>query len=165
MQIRQLDISESYGLIIFCDFKGRVCVFRLNEFSQIMSDSNWDQSLTKTKLDCKEHKLDFISSCHTYAISKQPISNKNNNNNTLKILAACGKKLILFHLRNQQCSAAKMCSACSAFVGNNSTKSASNSNSKSNLNKSSSAQNLAYTDFFNDVSSLFQIKKVALKIK
>jgi hypothetical protein len=164
VQLRQLDVSEQYGIMMFTDFKGRMCVFRLGEFAQIMSDSNWDQSLTKTKNDFKEHRLDFISSCHTYAINKQLVSNANEAS-SLRVVAACGKKLILFQLRNQQCTNQKMCSACAnlASTGNSNSSSSNNSSSGNGIlmNKSSSAHNLSTLEpaAAGDVSSLFQIFK------
>ena len=138
-----------------------MCVFRLCEFNQIMSDSNWDQSLTKNKIDCKEHKLDFINSCHVYAINKQLVSKKD----TFKVVAACGKKLILFQLKTQQCTSQKMCPACSNAsmmmdgnqINNNAT--GGSSSNGTSIKSSFSAQNLENLECSNDMSGLFQIKK------
>lgn len=152
VQLRQLDVSESYRLMLFCDFKGRMYVFRLHEFHQIMSDSNWDQSLTKTKIDCKEHKLDFINSCHVYAIKKQIVADSCNSN--LEVVAACGKKLVLFQSKQSLNSYNnnKLCSSCQQQQ---------QTNWRDTVNKSSSFQNLVDTSETSafDVSSLFQVKK------
>ncbi len=140
--------------MMFTDFKGRMSVFRLSEFTQIMSDSNWDQTLTKTKNDCKEHRLEFISGCHAYAINKQLVSSTDDCSSLLRIVAACGKKLILFQLRSQQCTTQKLCSACVAASA------ASPQQTPLSMNKSSSAHNLGTLEFpTGDVSSLFQIVK------
>lgn len=182
VQLRQLDVCELFGFMIFCDYKGHISVFKLNEFNQILSDSNWDNSQTKSKLHCKEHRLEFISGCHMYAISKQLI-NKNEN---FKLVAACGRKLYLIEYSNAQ-----VCNSCAASINNNINYN-SNNNSNANMNSnnsnsnnlvnqlalnpmiglsnlpitntslasSSSFQNFPVTEFTNDITKMFQIKKV-----
>lgn len=141
--------------MIFCDFKGRICVFRLSEFAQTMSDSSWDQSQSKTKLFCKEHRLEFISGCHVYAISKQLI----NKNEYFKIVAACGKKLVLINYKSQL-NSANVCNSCATTLNTANTDFSNSSASSACMRSSSSSQNIGNTDpFQNDVTKLFYVRK------
>lgn len=125
VQLRQLDICELSGLMVMCDLKGHVSVFRLAEFAQILSDSpsSWEShmdetqatsssgsSSTKTKAHCKESRLDLVSgACHLYSIGKPlitPPQSKISGAKTtsdqqtyhtcqFRMLIACGRKLLL----------------------------------------------------------------------
>ncbi|RNA22577.1 GTPase-activating Rap Ran-GAP domain 3 [Brachionus plicatilis] len=140
VQLKQIDIADLYGLMIFCDLKGRLCIFKLNDFSKILSDSSLDESLAKTKLHCKENKLDFINGCHLYSISKQLL-----NDNELKIAAACGKKITIITYKNKLSYSCINCA---------------NSASKKNIPSSSSFQSFQNADLLkSDVTKLFQIKR------
>lgn len=129
VQLRQIDICDQFGLMIFCDFKGRICVFRLSEFAQIISDSSCDQSQAKTKAHCKERKLEFLSGCHVYAISKQLVNKADN----FKIVAACGRKLILIQYKSPSATS-NMCNNCAA---NHSISSSPSSQNLGNIDPSS----------------------------
>ena len=53
--MKQLFVDEDHGLLLLRADKGRdgkVCVFALSDFDELSSDQ------AKTKLDCKEHKLE-----------------------------------------------------------------------------------------------------------
>jgi hypothetical protein len=160
VQPRQLDICESYGLLIMLFDKGRICVFKMSEFNQIVSDGNWDPSQTKTKANCKEHKLDFISGCHKYAISKQLI----NKSECLKIIAACGKKLILAQMKSPDSSNGTICNTCATTL----TFSSLVINpviGLSNLALSSTNnQNAISSESPTDLASLFIVKKVNIEL-
>ncbi|CAF0797732.1 unnamed protein product [Brachionus calyciflorus] len=144
VQLRQIDICDLYGLMVFCDFKGRLCVFKLSDFSQLLSDSSLDESQARNKFHCKENKLDFISGCQIYAISKPIYGNQE-----LKIVAACGKKMIVVNYKNQLNNTCLNCSPLHV----------SPTNSK-NLTSSSSFQNIQNSEQIkNDITKLFQIKK------
>lgn len=126
--------------MIFCDLKGRLCIFRLSDFSKILSDSSSDESLAKTKFHCKENKIDFINGCHLYAISKQLT-----NDNELKIAAACGKKITIISYKQKLSYSCLNCE---------------NLSSKKNISSSSSFQSFKYAEIAkSDVTKLFQIKK------
>jgi hypothetical protein len=114
VQLRQLDVCEMFGFMVFCDFKGHMSVFKLNEFNQILSDSNGENSQIKSKVHCKERRLEAVSGCHLYAIGKQLI-NKN-----LKLLAACGRKLYLIEYVNSANSQTNVCNSCASLMNNSS---------------------------------------------
>jgi hypothetical protein len=86
-------------MILLTD-KGRICVFKLTDFNQILGDSHWDEPQVKGKLECKEHKIDFVHACHTYALSKYLIKQ----NDTFRVAAACGKKLLIIDAKNNVCN-------------------------------------------------------------
>lgn len=138
VQLKQIDIADLYDLMVFCDLKGRLCVFRLSDFSRILSDSSLDESLAKTKIHCKENKLEFVNGCHLYAISKQL-----SNDNELKIAAACGKKITIFTFKQKLNYSCPNCAI-----------------SKKNIPSSSSFQNCQNTEATKtDVTKMFQIKR------
>lgn len=134
-------------MIILTD-KGRICVFKLSDFNHILSDSHWDESQIKTKLECKEHKIDFVNACHTYALSKYLIKQ----NDTFRIAAACGKKLLIIDVKNNVCN-----SCASVKMSQN----ASNSNNTNNVttlstsNQSNEANEKREDNIIND----FYLKK------
>ena len=107
VQVRQLDVCEQYGLMMLLIDKGRICVFKLNEFNQILNDSNWEQNQAKTRVNCKEHKIEFISGCTLYALSKQATSRTS----SFKFVAACGKKLLIVETKCSNLCSLFECSA------------------------------------------------------
>lgn len=157
VQLRQLDICELNGLMIMCDLKGHISVFRLCEFAHFLTDSNWDSVQTKTKAHCKERRLDFMpGACQAYAIGKQLLVNKSNNNNAsnananqtsnsnnksssssssscceqpaFRMIAACGRKLLLIEYNNSSPSSSSMsclhssmmCNSCNVALNSSS---------------------------------------------
>lgn len=181
VQLRQLDICELNGLMIMCDVKGHVSVFRLAEFSQIVADSSsWDSDQAKTKAHCKEHRLEIIpAACHTYAIGKQLIVTRNKSTgvqepSSLRLLAACGRKLFLIEYSANSSTGAST-SSLSNMVCNSCATATLNSSSIANslvqnpivgvtqlatgpgLPSSLSGQNLSGDA--DDVTKLFQIRR------
>ena len=128
VQLRQLDICELNGLMIMCDYRGHISVFKLSDFNQILTDSNWESTQTKTKAHCKEHRLEFIpAACQTYTIGKQLIMTTTSKSNgaggknittshqCFRMLAACGRKLLLIEYTG--CSVAAAAAAAAASSG------------------------------------------------
>jgi len=128
--------------------KGRICVFKLSDFNQILSDSHWDESQIKTKLECKEHKIDFVNACHTYALSKYLIKQ----NDTFRIAAACGKKLLIIDARNNVCN--------SCAVVNMSSQNGTNSNNTSHVTNQSNETNEKNVE--NIVNDFYLKKEITL---
>jgi hypothetical protein len=151
--------------MIFLTEKGRICVFKLSDFSQIMTDSFWDQTQVKSKSECKEHKLEFVNGCHLYAISKQLI----NKSSHFKIAAVCGRKIILIKYK---CFNNNICVTCCNSFAQNATNNlvinpliGLNNLSLGNQQNSNftSSPNLSSSEFSEDIKSQFIIKKVILK--
>jgi hypothetical protein len=118
---RQLDICETFGLMILLMDKGRVCVFRLQEINLIISDMSNDLQARAQNLKafCKEHKIDSIQNCSFYATNKH-CANANEN---FRLAAICGKKIQVYHLNyqefNEEDSASFTCETCSNNMLNN----------------------------------------------
>jgi hypothetical protein len=152
IQVRQLDVWEQYGLLVLLLDKGRLCLFKLNELNQILKETNFETQ-PKNKSFCRGRRIESIQSCNTYSIKKQPL----NTNECFKILAACGRRLIILEanlwLNNQS-----ICDTCIASTNPLNEFSSINLNSPSHI-ESNSSPNLV-NDSFNDIVNLFHIKKV-----
>jgi len=96
--MRQLDIIEQLGLMIFLNDRGRICVFKLSEFSQLLNDSSSSEA-AKTRAHCKERKLEFPQQCTVYTQSTNHVSK----NGIFKLMAACGKKIYVMESRCVNC--------------------------------------------------------------
>lgn len=180
MQLRQLDICELNGLMVMCDLKGHISVFKLSEFNHVLSDSNWESSQTKSKSHCKERRLEIIpAACHIYAIGKQLVVAKNKSVEppVFRMIAACGRKLLLIEYNNSSPASTSMsclqsnvvCNSCAtlnssaivnSLVQNPIVGVTQLTTGAGMLNTSASGQNLCLMDGDrNDITKLFQIKK------
>ena len=157
VQLKQINICELNGLMVLLIDKGRICIFKLSEFSQIMSDSNWDQNQTKSKQHCKERKLEFVNGCQIYAMSKNLI----NKTDQVKIIAACGKKLLVIYSKSSSCST-NICSSCIASMNTAPANTLTvNSNlSSSGFPSSISNSNLGSSDSEENIVNSFYLRKV-----
>ncbi|RZF36202.1 hypothetical protein LSTR_LSTR008528 [Laodelphax striatellus] len=93
--IKQLNVVEAHGILLFRADKGRdskIHVFRLSDFE---SDSNGTQSTdnVRTRMDLKEHRLERTRGCGMYAISRPGGSH-------LRMVVSLGKKLLLMQWRH-----------------------------------------------------------------
>jgi hypothetical protein len=157
---RQIEVCELFGLLFILWDKGYVSVFKLSELRQIMNDTNFNDtsSNAKTKLQCKENRLEAISGCHLYAIGKRT--------SNIRILAASGKKLTLLEIPLKSSSSQSAKEFCSTCISN-SVNSISPGSSTTHLSSTSLHNN--NNSFINEIEnesspvcSLFQIKKVYL---
>jgi hypothetical protein len=151
--------------MIFLTEKGRICVFKLSNFNQIMTDSFWDQSQVKTKNECKEHKLEFVNGCHLYAISKQLI----NKSSHFKIAAVCGRKILIIIYKCFNNNNNNICAACYNGFAQNATNNlvinplvGLNNLTLGNQHSSNftSSSNLSSSELFDEIVNQFIIKKV-----
>lgn len=146
MQVRQIDVWEPYGLLVMLIDKGRICIFKLNELSQLLNEST---EQARNKNHCREHRLEFIQSCNVYCIKKQPI----NHNECFKIIASCGRKLVVIESN----LVSMICDQCIIATNPITELSSLNLNSPSVIMDSSSSPNLA--EHLNDMTNLFHVKK------
>ena len=154
IQVRQLDVWEQYGLLVLLLEKGRMCLFKLNELNQISKETNFETQ-PKNKSFCRGHRIESIHSCSAYYIKKQPL----NTNECFKILAACGRRLVIleanFWLNNHN-----ICDACVSATNPLNEFSSMNLNSPSHIELNSSPN--FSSDNSNDIVNLFHIKKVII---
>jgi len=81
--------------MIFLNDRGRICVFKLSEFNQLLNDSS-SPDATKTRAHCKERKLEFSQQVFTvYSLSTSHVSK----NGIFKLMAASGKKIYVMESR------------------------------------------------------------------
>ncbi len=152
--MRQLDVWEAYGLLILLTEKGRICAFKLNDLSQNLNESNFQ---TRNKNQCRENRVELINSCSIYAIKKQPL----NYNECFKIVASCGKKLIIIESNSTSNSQNSICDTCKTSANPLHEFSSLNLNSPSSYFDSNSSPNLIINnDKFNEINDLFYFKKV-----
>lgn len=109
--MRQLNICEQLGIMIFLNERGRICVFKLSEFNSILNDNNSEQGHSKSRAHFKEHKLDSVQGCSVYALRK----NQMTRNGIFKIVAACGKKLLVLETK---CTGSNIVSEASSIYEN-----------------------------------------------
>ncbi len=117
VQVRQIDVCENLGIMIFLTDRGRVNVFRLTEFSQILNDSNCEQDQTKTRSQCKDHRLEFVSGCSVYALNKLQASKSMLT--SFKFVAACGKHLLVIESSNRRSPSENICEDSNGLDVNN----------------------------------------------
>uniref|UniRef100_T1J194 Rap-GAP domain-containing protein n=1 Tax=Strigamia maritima TaxID=126957 RepID=T1J194_STRMM len=89
--VKQLNVVEAHGILLFRMDKGRdckVCVFRLSDF-----EGNNNIHLVRNRNDLKDHKLERSRGCHLYAISRPGGSH-------LRMVVAVGRKLLLLQWRH-----------------------------------------------------------------
>ncbi|XP_028407633.1 GTPase-activating Rap/Ran-GAP domain-like protein 3 isoform X2 [Dendronephthya gigantea] len=89
VDVKQLFVDEEHGLLVLRADKGRdgkVCVFALSDFEELGSDQS------KTKLDCKEHKLEKAKGSHLLAVS--------DNIGCRSFAVAANKKIQLYQWHN-----------------------------------------------------------------
>ncbi|XP_013417806.1 GTPase-activating Rap/Ran-GAP domain-like protein 3 isoform X2 [Lingula anatina] len=85
VSIKQIDVVEPHGLIIFRPEKGKdskIHVFRLADFE------GRTNSIVRTKLDSRDHKIERSKGCHLYALSRPGGSH-------LRMVIAIGKRLLV----------------------------------------------------------------------
>ncbi|XP_074653894.1 GTPase-activating Rap/Ran-GAP domain-like protein 3 isoform X3 [Tubulanus polymorphus] len=85
--IKQLNVIEAHGLLIFRADKGKDCkvhVFRLTDFEGEMYED-----CVRSKPDCKEHKIEKTRGCQSYAVSRPSGSH-------LRLAVALGKRILLY---------------------------------------------------------------------
>ncbi|KAK3087392.1 hypothetical protein FSP39_005300 [Pinctada imbricata] len=85
--IKQISVVEAHGLLIFRSDKGKdgkIHVFRLTDFE---GESN--ENVIRSKIDCREHKIEGTRGCHLYALSRPGAS-------YLRMVVAIQKRLLLF---------------------------------------------------------------------
>lgn len=85
--VKQLDVVEEHGLLLFRSDKGRdgkVVVFRLTDFEGVNNDE-----IVRGRAECRDHKLEKTKGCHLYALSRSGTSH-------LRMVVALHKRLLLF---------------------------------------------------------------------
>ncbi|XP_076436139.1 GTPase-activating Rap/Ran-GAP domain-like protein 3 [Babylonia areolata] len=85
--VKQLSVVEVHGLLIMRVDKGKegkVYVFRLNDF-----EGEAAEMVTRSRQDCRDHRLDRTKGCHVYAVSRPGGSH-------LRMVVAVGKRLLVF---------------------------------------------------------------------
>ncbi|XP_076454839.1 GTPase-activating Rap/Ran-GAP domain-like protein 3 [Babylonia areolata] len=85
--VKQLSVVEVHGLLIMRVDKGKegkIYVFRLNDFEGEVAEA-----VTRSRADCKDHRLERTKGCHLYALSRPGVSH-------LRMVVALGKRLLLF---------------------------------------------------------------------
>ncbi|XP_030853506.1 GTPase-activating Rap/Ran-GAP domain-like protein 3 [Strongylocentrotus purpuratus] len=83
---KQLSVVEAHGLLLARADKGkdgRIYVFRLSDF-----EGQENESLIRTKSDCRNHKIERSKGCHLFSVSRPGGSH-------LRMVIAVGKKMIL----------------------------------------------------------------------
>ncbi|XP_046368417.1 GTPase-activating Rap/Ran-GAP domain-like protein 3 isoform X2 [Haliotis rufescens] len=91
VSVRQLSVVEAHGLLIMRSEKGKdgkINVFRLTDF-----EGEQNESITRTKSECREHKLERTKGCHLYSLSKPGGSH-------LRMVVAVAKRLLVFHWKH-----------------------------------------------------------------
>ncbi|XP_021348641.1 GTPase-activating Rap/Ran-GAP domain-like protein 3, partial [Mizuhopecten yessoensis] len=85
--VKQLTIVEAHGLLVLRSEKGKdskVHVFRLLDF-----EGEYNEHTVRTRLDCRDHRLDKTKGCHLYALSRPGTSH-------LRMVVAVQRRLLLF---------------------------------------------------------------------
>ncbi|PVD22442.1 hypothetical protein C0Q70_18255 [Pomacea canaliculata] len=85
--VKQLSVVEVHGLLIMRMDRGKdgkVNVFRLIDF-----EGEAAETVTRTRADCREHRLERTKGCHLYALSRPGGSH-------LRMVVAVGRRMLLF---------------------------------------------------------------------
>lgn len=136
VQIKQIDVCEQMGIMFFLNDRGRIYAIKLTEFNQILNESNLEP---KTRVHCKDYKLEIIHGCNFYTMSNQFLLKPA----PFKFVAVCSKRLLIVELKASQ----NLISPDSEEVSNIYNQSDSNGNYELELT----------------TNSLFYIKKVTFK--
>lgn len=85
--VKQLTVVEAHGLLVLRSEKGKdskIHVFRLLDF-----EGEYNEHTVRTRLDCRDHRLDRTKGCHIYALSRPGTSH-------LRMVVAVQRRLLLF---------------------------------------------------------------------
>ena len=83
------------GIMFFLSDRGRIFVIKLTEFNQILNESNLEP---KTRVHCKDYKLEMIHGCTLYTLSNQFLFKPT----PFKFVAICGKRILIVELKTSQ---------------------------------------------------------------
>ncbi|XP_045201546.2 GTPase-activating Rap/Ran-GAP domain-like protein 3 isoform X4 [Mercenaria mercenaria] len=85
--VKQINVVEAHGLLIMRKDKGKdgkIYAFRLLDF-----EGEAAENIIRSKVDCRDHKIEKTKGCHLYALSRPGSSH-------LRMVVAVGRRLLVF---------------------------------------------------------------------